>query len=119
MRKIMLDQLSSFSSCKFYQSCQSSSGLLNLCLYNFAKQCYKVEIVQRIAIKLFHIYLWSCLQLKKLTQGIRWGFLDVSFFNSIATYCQINQLVIFILISSVSIIPWIQSFITSDSICIK
>ena len=39
----MLDQLSSFSSCKFYQSCNSSSGLLNLCLYNFGKECPKVQ----------------------------------------------------------------------------
>ena len=107
----MIDQLSSFSSFKFYQSCQSSSGLLNCFFYNFGKQCHKAVIVQRISIKLFHIYLSSCLQLKKFTQGIRWGFFDVSFFNSIATSCQINQLFIFIWIRSISITPWIHSFI--------
>ena len=75
--------------------------------------------IQRIAIKLFHINHWSFLQLKKLTQGIRWGFFDISFFNIIATSGQMNLLVLFIWISKVSTIPWIQSFLEWDSICIR
>ena len=47
------------------------------CFYNLRKQGHKVVAVQKIVIKLFHIYLWSCLLLKKLTQNIRWYFCDI------------------------------------------
>ena len=86
--------------------------LLNICLYNFGKHCHKVVIVQRIAIKQFHIFLCSCLQLKKLTQGIRWGSLDgVPFPTVLQPLLKLTSLSSIIWIPSVSIIPWIQSFI--------
>ena len=106
--------LDSFSSCKFYQSCQLSSGLLNLCLCNLRKQCHKVVI----SIK----FPYLPLELPALAEAyimhqlrFPWCFL----FDSIASSCQMNQLVTLIWIPSVSIYPLIQSFITWDSICIR
>ena len=113
----MLDQLSSFSSCKFYQSCKSSSGLLNLCLYNFGKECPKVQwfflifcLVQSIAIKLFHTYLWMKLPAVKEAYTMH---------QMRVPWCFPFQQYWTIWIPSVSVTHWIQSFITWDSICIS
>ena len=68
----MVDGFFGFPWSMLQKSYQSSSGILYLTLNNFLEQGNEMVIVQHIAIKRLHIYLWCCLQFQKLAQCFRY-----------------------------------------------